>query len=100
MSSSLSWTSPEIRSIALGKQIAPIVYDSNCLEEACGSCAMLINGQAAMACSSLIDKLDQPIRLEPLSRFPIVRDLSVDRSILLENLKRVRAGNRRFVAEA
>jgi succinate dehydrogenase / fumarate reductase, iron-sulfur subunit len=50
---------------------------------------MLINGQAAMACSSLIDKLDQPIRLEPLSRFPIVRDLSVDRSILFENLKRV-----------
>ncbi len=72
-----------------GKQIAPIVYDSNCLEEACGSCAMLINGQAAMACSSLIDKLDQPIRLEPLSRFPVVRDLSVDRSILFENLMRV-----------
>lgn len=28
-------------------------------------------------------------RLEPLSRFPVVRDLSVDRSILFENLKRV-----------
>ena len=40
-----------------GKQIAPIVYDPNCLEEACGSCAMLINGQAAMACSSLIGKV-------------------------------------------
>lgn len=70
-----------------GKQIAPIVYDSNCLEEACGSCAMLINGQAGMACSALIDKLDQPIRLEPLSRFPVVRDLSVDRSVLFEDLR-------------
>lgn len=72
-----------------GKPIAPIVYDSNCLEEACGPCAMLINGQAAIACSSLIDKLDQQIPLEPLSRFPVIRDLSVDRSILFENLMRV-----------
>ena len=30
-----------------------------------------------MACSSLVDKLKQPIRLEPLSRFSVVRDLAV-----------------------
>jgi succinate dehydrogenase / fumarate reductase iron-sulfur subunit len=52
---------------------------------------MLINGKAAIACSSLIDKLEQPVRLEPLSRFPVIRDLAVDRSVLFENLKRVRA---------
>jgi succinate dehydrogenase / fumarate reductase, iron-sulfur subunit len=74
-----------------GKQAMPIVYDSNCLEEVCGSCAMRINGRAAMACSSLIDKLEQPIRLEPLSRFPVVRDLAVDRSVLFENLKQIQA---------
>src|ERR1035437_4262770 len=34
-----------------GKQTMPITYDSNCLEEVCGSCAMRINGRAAMACS-------------------------------------------------
>ena len=28
-----------------GKKTTPITYDSNCLEEVCGSCAMLINGQ-------------------------------------------------------
>ena len=44
-----------------------------------------------MACSSLIDKLEQPIRLEPLSRFPVIRDLAVDRSVLFENLKQVKA---------
>ena len=27
-----------------GKATTPITYDSNCLEEVCGSCAMLING--------------------------------------------------------
>jgi succinate dehydrogenase / fumarate reductase, iron-sulfur subunit len=74
-----------------GKQTTPIVYDSNCLEEVCGSCAMLINGKARMACSALIDKLDQPCTLEPFSKFPVIRDLSVDRSVLFENLKAVKA---------
>lgn len=74
-----------------GKLTAPIAYDSNCLEEVCGSCAMVINGRSAMACSSLVNKLEWPIRLEPLSRFPVVRDLMVDRSVLFENLKRVKA---------
>ena len=74
-----------------GKPTTPITYDSNCLEEVCGSCAMLINGRARMACSALVDQLDQPIRLEPFSKFPIIRDLAVDRSVLFENLKAVKA---------
>jgi succinate dehydrogenase / fumarate reductase iron-sulfur subunit len=74
-----------------GKPTTPITYDANCLEEVCGSCAMLINGRARMACSALIDKLEQPVRLEPLSKFPIIRDLAVDRSVLFEDLKRVKA---------
>src|SRR6202789_1287120 len=56
-----------------GKATTPITYDSNCLEEVCGSCAMLINGRARMACSALIDNLEQPVRLEPFSKFQIGR---------------------------
>ena len=74
-----------------GKPTTPIAYDSNCLEEVCGSCAMVINGRARMACSALIDKLEQPVTVEPLSKFPIVRDLAVDRHVLFENLKKVKA---------
>jgi succinate dehydrogenase / fumarate reductase iron-sulfur subunit len=77
-----------------GKETTPITYDSNCLEEICGSCAMLINGKAMMACSALVDKLmgsTGAITLAPLSKFPVVRDLSVDRSVLFENLKAVKA---------
>ncbi len=74
-----------------GKATTPITYDSNCLEEICGSCAMLINGKARMACSALIDNLEQPVKLEPFSKFPVVRDLAVDRSVLFENLKAVKA---------
>src|ERR1700674_4856806 len=67
-----------------GKPTTPITYDSNCLEEVCGSCAMLINGRARMACSALGDNLEQPIRLGPFSKFPVVRDVAVDRSVLFE----------------
>ncbi len=74
-----------------GKKTTPVIYDSNCLEEVCGSCAMLINRKARMACSALIDNLEQPVTLEPLSKFPVIRDLAVDRSVLFENLKRVKA---------
>jgi succinate dehydrogenase / fumarate reductase iron-sulfur subunit len=79
-----------------GETTSAIAYDSNCLEEICGSCAMLINGKARMACSALVDKLQaerpgQPITLAPLSKFPVVRDLAVDRSVLFKNLKAVKA---------
>jgi succinate dehydrogenase / fumarate reductase, iron-sulfur subunit len=74
-----------------GHATTAISYDSNCLEEVCGSCAMLINGRARMACSALVDKFDQPIRVEPLTKFPVIRDLQVDRSVLFENLKRTKA---------
>jgi succinate dehydrogenase / fumarate reductase iron-sulfur subunit len=79
-----------------GTETTAIAYDANCLEEICGSCAMLINGKARMACSSLVDKIrpkdsDETITLAPLSKFPIVRDLAVDRSVLFENLKAVKA---------
>jgi succinate dehydrogenase / fumarate reductase, iron-sulfur subunit len=80
---------------AEGKASTPVAYDSNCLEEICGSCAMLINGKAMMACSALVDKLipngEGTITLAPLSKFPVVRDLAVDRSVLFENLKKVKA---------
>jgi succinate dehydrogenase / fumarate reductase iron-sulfur subunit len=74
-----------------GKATTAINYDSNCLEEVCGSCAMLINGRARMACSALVDNLEKPIVIEPFSKFPVIRDLQVDRTVLFENLKAVKA---------
>ena len=40
---------------------------------------MVINGKPRQACSALVDKLEQPIRLAPMSTFPVVRDLVIDR---------------------
>lgn len=76
---------------AQGQKTTPIVWDSNCLEEVCGSCTMNINGRVRMACSSLVDKLEQPITLEPLRKFPLVRDLAVDRNRMFGALKQVKA---------
>src|ERR1700734_1310647 len=63
-----------------GRESSPVSYDANCLEEVCGACAMLINGQPRQACSALVDNLEKPIRLEPLPKFPLVREFSGDRS--------------------
>jgi succinate dehydrogenase / fumarate reductase iron-sulfur subunit len=71
-----------------GTESTPVSYDANCLEEVCGACAMIINGTARQACSALVDNLEKPIRLEPLTKFPLVRDLVVDRSHMFESLKR------------
>lgn len=74
-----------------GRAVAPVVWECACLEEVCGACSMVINGRARQACSALIDELEQPITLEPLSKFPVVRDLVVDRAQMFESLKQVKA---------
>jgi succinate dehydrogenase / fumarate reductase iron-sulfur subunit len=76
-----------------GKSTTPVVYDSGCLEEVCGACTMVINGRARQSCSALVDRLaaGRPITLEPMGKFPLVRDLFVDRSRLFNDLKRVKA---------
>jgi succinate dehydrogenase / fumarate reductase, iron-sulfur subunit len=77
-----------------GVEVAPVAWDCGCLAEACGACAMVIDGRARLACSARVDALSpkgRPIVLEPLGKFPLVRDLLVDRARLFEHLRRVRA---------
>jgi succinate dehydrogenase / fumarate reductase iron-sulfur subunit len=77
-----------------GRKVAPVAWDCSCLEEVCGSCTMLINGRTRMACSALVDRLlaeDAEIELRPMTKFPVVRDLVVDRGRLFRALERVKA---------
>lgn len=81
---------------AKGEKVTPVVWESGCLEEVCGSCSMLVNGRPRQACSALILNLlnqteSQEIILAPLTKFPLIRDLIVDRSSMFENLKKVHA---------
>jgi len=79
-----------------GIRAAPVVWEQGCLEEVCGSCSMLINGKPRQGCTALIEPIirktnSNTIVLAPLSKFPLVRDLIVDRSIMFDNLKKVHA---------
>lgn len=78
-----------------GRKVAPVAWDCGCLEEVCGSCTMQINGRVRQSCSALVDRLlednDEEIVLEPMSKFPVVRDLMVDRQRLFRALTRVKA---------
>ncbi|MCW5943006.1 MAG: succinate dehydrogenase iron-sulfur subunit [Fimbriimonadaceae bacterium] len=79
-----------------GREVAPPAWEAACLEEVCGSCTMNVNGGVRQACTALVDQVGEikgevvEIRLEPMKKFPLVRDLIVDRSKMFENLKKVR----------
>jgi succinate dehydrogenase / fumarate reductase iron-sulfur subunit len=73
------------------QKTTPVVWDANCLEEVCGSCTMIINGRVMQACSALVDNLDQPIELRPMTKYPLIRDLAVDRSRIFADWKSVHA---------
>ena len=76
------------------KRVAPVAWQCSCTEQLCGACAMNINGVAQLACSALLEvvsKKNKPIVLEPLSKFPVVRDLVVDRTKMFEALARTYA---------
>jgi succinate dehydrogenase / fumarate reductase, iron-sulfur subunit len=80
-----------------GKKTTAPVWDAACLEEVCGSCTMNINGGIRQACTALIEEVGRlegdvyHVKLEPMKKFPLIRDLCVDRSKMFENLKKVQA---------
>jgi succinate dehydrogenase / fumarate reductase, iron-sulfur subunit len=79
-----------------GKATTPPVWDMSCLEQVCGTCTMVINGRVRQSCSALVDDLllargGNLIDLEPMTKFPNIRDLKVDRSPMFEHLKKVNA---------
>ncbi|MCH7704312.1 MAG: succinate dehydrogenase iron-sulfur subunit [Planctomycetes bacterium] len=73
----------------------PPAYDACCLEEICGACTMVINGRVRQACSALIaDLLEESpgtIEVGPMTKFPVVRDLIVNRSSMFKSLTKIKA---------
>lgn len=74
-----------------GRRVEPVVWESNCLEEVCGACSMVVNGKPQQGCTALIDELESPVVVEPMDKFPVIRDLAVDRTRMFDNLKRIKA---------
>lgn len=70
-----------------------IHYSSSCLQGLCGSCAMIINGWPKLACKTFVNELVMTkhfhkITIEPLTKFPVIKDLIVDRTVLYDNMKK------------
>ena len=75
-----------------GKSATRVRWECSCLQSVCGGCAMVINGVPALACNTFVDEVAKDdLVLEPLSKFPVVADLMVDRSIIYENLNQAKA---------
>ena len=75
-----------------GKSATRVRWECSCLQSVCGGCAMVINGVPALACNTFVDEVAKDdLVLEPLSKFPVVADLMVDRSIIYENLNKAKA---------
>ena len=81
-----------------GKRVSPVVWEQACLEEVCGSCSVLVNGIPRQACTALIEDIikqsgSTKITVAPFTKFPLIRDLYVDRSSMFESLKKIEAWN-------
>ncbi len=64
----------------------------NCKAGKCGSCSAEVNGTPRLMCMTRMDVLpvDQPVTIEPMHAFPVIRDLVTDVSWNYRAKKQVR----------
>ena len=66
-------------------------YRWSCRMGICGSCGMTVDGEPKLACGTfLTDYAPGPVRVEPLSNFPVVRDLVVEIGDFMDKLSSVK----------
>lgn len=63
-----------------------LAFEHGCRYGRCGLCAVKLNGEPRLACQTIAEP---QMIIEPLSNFPVVRDLVVDRSEIEEGLKHI-----------
>ena len=68
-----------------------LTWEHSCLQKKCGACAMVIDGRPRLACDTRLSECKgETVVVEPLRKFPVVRDLLVDRSAVTERLDALR----------
>jgi len=67
-------------------------YRFACRVGVCGSCAMVVNGEARWTCRTHVDKVVEDGRLEvaPLRNLPVIRDLATDMTAFFDKWARAR----------
>ncbi|MFA0730745.1 MAG: hypothetical protein LKKZDAJK_000639 [Candidatus Fervidibacter sp.] len=66
-----------------------LAFRRSCGHGICGSDAMVINGKNRLACKTLVKDLRQPITIEPLRGFRVIKDLVVDMEPFFAKYRRV-----------
>jgi succinate dehydrogenase / fumarate reductase iron-sulfur subunit len=68
-----------------------LTFEGSCNNGICGGCAVRINGKSRLAChsQSLNFVKEGIILIEPLSNFPVIKDLVVDKTVFWKNLSKV-----------
>ena len=62
----------------------------SCRMGVCGSCGVMVNGVPKLGCAAFLrDYYPNPIRVEPLANFPVLRDLVFQLDSFLDKLKSV-----------
>ncbi|MDR2751424.1 MAG: 4Fe-4S dicluster domain-containing protein [Clostridiales bacterium] len=91
VSTILDSISSQVSLDAKGEPAEPVVWECGCLQGKCGACAMRINGVPRLACSAFLREFPKRrILVEPLGKFPVIKDLAVDRSGMFESLKQAK----------
>lgn len=55
-----------------------LTYRWSCRMGVCGSCGMMVNGEPKLTCAAFLkDYFPNPIKIEPLTNFPVERDLVI-----------------------
>jgi succinate dehydrogenase / fumarate reductase iron-sulfur subunit len=67
-----------------------LAFRRSCAHGICGSDAMMINGRNRLACKVLIRELSQPIVIEPMRGFAVVKDLVVEMTGFFEKYKAIK----------
>ena len=62
----------------------------SCRMAVCGSCGMNVDGKPTLTCKQPVDEYGDEIEIEPLSNFPVIRDLVVELEGFLEKLQHVK----------
>ncbi len=64
----------------------------NCKAGKCGSCSAEVNGNPKLMCMTRLNSLnlDEPVTIEPMKAFPVIRDLVTDVSWNYEVKKRIK----------
>lgn len=69
-----------------------LTYRWSCRMGVCGSCGMMVNGEPKLTCAAFLrDYHPATIRVEPLSYFPVIRDLVINMEGFLDKLTEVKA---------